>query len=659
MSHPDTGSLPEAIGPYIVREQIGAGGMATVYRVVNPADGREYALKVLSLFLQAEGSALKRFRREAQTLLGLHHPHILPVYDFGEDAGTPYCVMKLLPGRTLRDELHGSPLPPEEVCRLTSQISGALDFAHARDIIHRDIKPSNILLDQDGKAYLADFGVAHVGANVTRLTESGSFIGTVAYASPEQCQGETLNRASDVYSLAVMVFEMLTGRLPFMGSTPLSTLKMHLSDPPPNPLSIVPTLPLALYAVLARALAKLPEERYPSAMKFSEALNEALGVRVITPGDNDMLWLYGDQPAGPSAHGFVRPGSALADSASEFEFDDVELAEDIPQYAFRPDEPAESAGPDVIFVGQEDQGETGGAEDFPLEEEFLSPRGAAGEAGGAEFPPFEDGSVSSQGKIAPETEDAEIAFDDVFDLPPRPTAARLGAFDDDFPAPEDVLPAALSPIRPLSPRPAARRGASHRVIYGSMVLALLVLIAAVGLGLWLLLRESGPELDSTARSEKLGLRFDYPHGWTVAASDSPLLFDDLSPSVILADQPVEAAGPYESAGVVLALQYVNPLAVYGVPVECQAEVVRGPLPVFECMEQHHRIVPAFDAFSSSHYDGGVRLAGTLPPTQASWPMILLPGTSKTWLGVIIVHWNEYDNAHELLDAVAGSVRPLE
>lgn len=281
--------------------------MATVYRATHPQDGREVALKVLAIHLADHGDVRRRFEREANMLLQFRHPHILPVYDFGEDRGTPYLVMKLMSGRTLSDLLQGKPLRIEEVGQYTRQIASALDYAHARGIIHRDVKPANILLDQAGTPYLADFGVAYwtteSDPNV-RLTQTGEFIGTVAYASPEQCEGKKLDRPSDIYALAVMVFQMATGHLPFESSSPLAVIKMHLRDAPPNPLAFNPSLPVALYNVLVKALAKLPENRHPSAMKFSEAVDEALRLRAWLQPVGEDNWLYDDLkpilPDGPA-----------------------------------------------------------------------------------------------------------------------------------------------------------------------------------------------------------------------------------------------------------------------------------------------------------------------------------------------------------------------
>ncbi|HVO71876.1 MAG TPA: serine/threonine-protein kinase, partial [Aggregatilineaceae bacterium] len=302
MSAPHTGPPPRTIGEYQIAEKIGSGGMATVYRAHDPDRRAQVAIKVLAVHLANDESSRRRFEREANTLIHLNHPHILPVYAFGEDGGTPYLVMRLLSGRSLADLLQGGPLPIEQIGRFTRQIAGALDYAHARHVIHRDVKPRNVLLDDQDNPYLADFGVAYftdLGPGA-RLTSDGRFVGTAAYASPEQCEGKQLGRPADIYSLAVMVFQMSTGRLPFEAPSPLMVIKKQLYEPPPNPLAFNPALPIQLYHVLVKALAKDPSARHLSAMKFSEAVDEALGLHTLAEADGDDDWLRGDiQPFAP------------------------------------------------------------------------------------------------------------------------------------------------------------------------------------------------------------------------------------------------------------------------------------------------------------------------------------------------------------------------
>jgi len=263
-------------GSYFVIEHLGAGGMASVYRARRLPDNYQVALKILPLHLAANDTLRHRFLREAETAAHLQHPHILPLIDFGDEAGMPYLVMQYADGDTLEKRLESGPLPVADVVCILAEVAGALDHAHARGIIHRDIKPGNILFDDRGSALLADFGIARLMNADEHLTAAGGFLGTAAYASPEQCRGEELTPASDIYSLGVVLFEMLTGTLPFDGPTPLAIIHQHISEPVPNPLKHRPDLPLDITEVLRKALAKLPGIRYRSASAMSEAVRHAL-----------------------------------------------------------------------------------------------------------------------------------------------------------------------------------------------------------------------------------------------------------------------------------------------------------------------------------------------------------------------------------------------
>lgn len=269
-----TGPLPRAIGPYLVTEKLGAGGMANVYRARHSVTGDEVALKLLALHLEGQPAARARFQHEAALVLGLRHPHILPVYDYGEDSDLPYLVMRLLGGQSLAERLESALLDAAEAARIVRQLAGALDFAHARGIVHRDVKPANVLLDEAGALFLADFGIAAVIGETT----PGEFVGTAAYAAPEQCLGEAVSGASDQYALGVIAFEMLTGRRPFEGPTALAVLSQHIDAQPPDPLALNPALPSAVRSVCARALAKQPAQRYRLAADFSAALDAALDI---------------------------------------------------------------------------------------------------------------------------------------------------------------------------------------------------------------------------------------------------------------------------------------------------------------------------------------------------------------------------------------------
>ena len=264
------------IGPYRLYDHLGAGGMGSVYRAYDEQNQRPIALKVLPAHLAANRALRQCFLHEAQLAARLHHKHILPVYDFGEYRGTPYMAMKLMEGGTLDTAIKAGRVPLTLSALVLEQIAAALDYAHAQGIVHRDLKPENILFDRDGRVYLADFGIAHQKQGIDPLAGSGTFMGTAAYASPEQCRGEDPTPASDIYSLGIVLYEMLTGTLPFYGATSLATLRQHISDPVPNPLGVRSDLPVGVHEVIATALAKTPALRYRSAGALSAAFNDVL-----------------------------------------------------------------------------------------------------------------------------------------------------------------------------------------------------------------------------------------------------------------------------------------------------------------------------------------------------------------------------------------------
>jgi len=270
------------LGPYEILEEVGRGGMATVYRAYQPAVDRPVAIKVLHQSIGNDPQAMERFRREARIIARLEHPHILPVYDFDGAHDPPHIVMRFVDGGTLKDVLSVRRLSFDEQSSLVRQIASALDYAHRQGVVHRDIKPSNIMLDREGNALVSDFGIARLTAAADRagapvLTQSGSVFGTPAYMSPEQIKGLAVDHRADLYSLGVMIFEMLTGRLPFTHQSPMLLIMQHLQDPVPSVVTVNSQAPPAMDAVLARALAKEPEERFASAGELTSAVVEALG----------------------------------------------------------------------------------------------------------------------------------------------------------------------------------------------------------------------------------------------------------------------------------------------------------------------------------------------------------------------------------------------
>ncbi len=266
------------LGQYHLIALIGKGGMATVYRAHQSSMGRDVAIKIMSPDLADEPEFMTRFEREAQIIAQLQHPNILPVYDFGREGRLTYFVMRLVSGGNLGDELRGGPLPVERVVKLTYQIASALDYAHLRGIVHRDLKPTNILLDDEGNAYLTDFGIAKLlsGGTVTGLTAKDAVMGTPTYMAPEQWRSEPVDGRTDVYALGVIVYQMLLGQVPFASETPHGLMYQHLDQQPPSPHALDPNLPLSIEPVVRKALAKHREHRYASATELATALDRAL-----------------------------------------------------------------------------------------------------------------------------------------------------------------------------------------------------------------------------------------------------------------------------------------------------------------------------------------------------------------------------------------------
>lgn len=262
---------PEKIGRYEIRAEVGRGGMATVYRAYDPRFEREVAIKVLPREMLHDPQFRVRFEREAKTIAMLEHPAIVPVYDFGEEDGQPYFVMRFMPGGSLADRLKQGPFSLQEAARIFKRLAPALDEAHARKIIHRDLKPGNILFDQYNEPYLSDFGIAKLSEMQTSVTGS-AIIGTPAYMSPEQAQGESVDGRADIYALGIILFEMLTGRQPFEGDTPMSVVVKHITGTPPHILDIQPDLPPAIEPIIEKALAKKKDDRFATTVEFADAL---------------------------------------------------------------------------------------------------------------------------------------------------------------------------------------------------------------------------------------------------------------------------------------------------------------------------------------------------------------------------------------------------
>ncbi|MFN8528254.1 MAG: serine/threonine protein kinase [Anaerolineae bacterium] len=282
------------LGPYEIIEEIGKGGMATVYRAYQPSVGRYVAIKVIHRSIAMDAVALERFQREARVIARLEHPHLLPVYDFDGTNDPPYIVMRYLEGGTLRDVMdREGVIPLVDASYLLRQISAALDYAHRQGVIHRDIKPSNIMIDQEGNAFLTDFGVARLittgDAAGSTLTQSGYAVGTPGYMSPEQGMGmDDVDQRTDIYSLGVMLFEMIAGSLPFKGETPMAAILKHINDPVPDSRTLNPLISEEINGILQQAMSKQADDRFQTASEMSEAFARAVG-RVSGPVRPQMI----------------------------------------------------------------------------------------------------------------------------------------------------------------------------------------------------------------------------------------------------------------------------------------------------------------------------------------------------------------------------------
>ncbi len=318
---------PTQIGLYHVQEIIGTGGMATVYRAYDPRFRRDVAIKMMHEHSLTDATARAQFEREAQVVAGLEHRAIVPVYDYGEHEGQPYLVMRLMLGGSLKERMRLRPLTIEQIGGILRRICAALDKAHSHHIVHRDIKPGNILFDEEGAPYLADFGIARS----TDRTHTLTVIGSPRYMAPEQAQGLPLVSQTDVYQMGVVLFEMLTGRVPYNADTSDSILYQHVYNDIPRPSAVNPALSPTFDPVLYRALAKQPTERFQTAGALAQAFTEVLGRHasdtvVVAPVRPVAI------PAPPITADYPTTTATMAESWPEQEQE------------LRPEEPARASG---------------------------------------------------------------------------------------------------------------------------------------------------------------------------------------------------------------------------------------------------------------------------------------------------------------------------
>jgi len=291
----------QMLGPYRIINQIGQGGMATVYKAYQPSMDRNVAVKVLPGQLAQSAEFTQRFQQEARIIARLEHAHILPVFDYGESDGVAYFVMRYLEAGTLKDKMEtGRPLPLQEIDRLFSQLADALSYAHSQGVVHRDLKPANALIDSRGNLFLTDFGIAKILESASpRLTQTDAIMGTPAYISPEQAQAQKVDQRSDIYSLGIILYEMVTGRVPYTADTPLAVILKHVTHPLPLPSSVKADIPETIERVLLKALAKNPDDRFANVNDFLTAWKIALDVKEPPAERFDALTAITSAPAAP------------------------------------------------------------------------------------------------------------------------------------------------------------------------------------------------------------------------------------------------------------------------------------------------------------------------------------------------------------------------
>jgi serine/threonine protein kinase len=270
----DADLIGKTLGQFTILEEIGRGGMATVFKARQQSVNRIVAIKILPRHFLHDPGFLERFTREVDVASHLEHPHILPIYDYGETEGVPYIAMRYLAGGSMADMIRRGSPRLEDLEKPITQVAQALDYAHQqKGIVHRDLKPGNVMLDENGNAYLSDFGIVQVaGSDLT-----GSLIvGTPAYMSPEQAHGGQIDSRSDIYALGVVLFELITGHEPYQAETPMALLLKHINEPMPPVRDFREGVPTAVEDVIARATAKEPDDRYPSAGEMAKAFAQAL-----------------------------------------------------------------------------------------------------------------------------------------------------------------------------------------------------------------------------------------------------------------------------------------------------------------------------------------------------------------------------------------------
>jgi serine/threonine protein kinase len=313
----------ENVGSYRIIEKLGQGGMATVFKAYHASLDRYVALKVLHPAFKEDPQFLERFTREARVVARLEHPNIVQVYDFAEHEGQPYLVMKYIEGQTLKARLQRGPLTKSEAIKTIRAIGEALSYAHNQGVLHRDVKPSNILLSEEGRVFLTDFGLARMAEAGASTLTGDMLMGTPQYISPEQARGEkNLTERTDIYSFGIVLYEIVVGRVPFSADTPFSIIHDHIYTPLPLPREVNPKIPLAIQEVLLKALAKQPEDRYASGEALVEAFSKSITLsdeKVIVPEELQDTKSAHKEVSEPADLGESKAESKLSDRGEEIE----------------------------------------------------------------------------------------------------------------------------------------------------------------------------------------------------------------------------------------------------------------------------------------------------------------------------------------------------
>ena len=274
----------ENVGPYRIVEQLGQGGMATVFKAYHPALDRHVAIKAMHPAFMQDPQFLARFEREARVVASLDHPNIVPIHDFSQQGGQPYLVMKFVEGQTLKAVLDSRSLTQAEILHAVKSVGAALSYAHQRGVLHRDIKPSNILLTAEGQVYLADFGLARIAEAGQSSLSGDQLLGTPHYISPEQARGERdLDQGTDIYSLGIVLYQLTVGRVPFNADTPFSIIHDHIYTPLPMPRQTQPEMSESLEIVLLKALAKDRRDRFATVEELVRAFEAAFTGKTVRP----------------------------------------------------------------------------------------------------------------------------------------------------------------------------------------------------------------------------------------------------------------------------------------------------------------------------------------------------------------------------------------